>query len=531
MSDNMFCFQCEQTAGGHGCTGQVGVCGKTAEAAALQDLLLRLTEELAQQRIERHCESSVLDDMMTEALFTTITNVNFSTDDLERRCRKVACSFGKKLPGDREELLERAATCGVESVRARHGNELCGRIYLMLFGLKGLAAYTYHAARLGYRDPQLTDHICRALAFVLHPDIRVDEMVKLTLECGSMNLRAMELLDRAHREQFGRPEPTRVRVTPLPGKAILVSGHDLGDLRRVLEATRDTGVNVYTHGEMLTANSYPELKRYPHLVGNYGGAWQEQRREFAEFPGPILLTTNCLMPPVETYRDRVYTSGPVSFPDTRHLDESDFGQLVEAANHMAGFDVCGEERFITVGFGHDAIEVELPQILDLLNSGRLRHIFIIGGCDGARPGRNYYSLLAEQVPDDCIIMTLACGKYRFNKHEFGAIDGLPRLLDLGQCNDAYSAVRVITLLGAALHTDVNHLPVSINLSWYEQKAVAVLLSLLSLGVQNITLGPTLPAFVTPEVLHILTEKYHLKLAGSPTDDLEEAMERRSYIHA
>ncbi len=520
----MFCFQCEQTAKGTGCVGAShGACGKSAETALLQDLLLRLTRELARQQMERSCCSESLDDLTVNALFATISNVDFDPASIEQLCRQVACAIGKRLPNERIDLLQMAERIGIEAERRSVGEEMSNRLELLGLGLKGIAAYYYHACRLGYRDPAIPNFLRRALAYMLHPDLKPKEMVDLTLECGAVNLTAMKLLDRAHHETYGAPEPTRVRISPVHGKAILISGHDMRDLHELLKRTENTGIHVYTHGEMLPAHGYPELRKYKHLAGNYGGAWQDQHQEFAEFPGAILLTTNCLMPPEPEYAKRLFTTGPVRYPGIHHLNANDFQPVIDAALEAPGFpDNELPEKFITVGFGHEAIAGAEDKIVELVKSGKIRHFFLIGGCDGARSGRNYFTRLAEAVPEDCIILTLACGKYRFNKLDFGEIDGIPRLLDLGQCNDAYTAIKIATMLAKAFHCSVNDLPLSIFLSWYEQKAIAVFLSLLALNIKNITIGPTAPAFVSAEMMKILQDKYNVRLISSIDADLEKA---------
>jgi hydroxylamine reductase len=351
----------------------------------------------------------------------------------------------------------------------------------------------------------------------------VDELLKRCLQAGELNLRAMALLDAAHTATFGHPQPTSVRVEPVKGKALLVSGHDLRDLKDVLEQTKDKGVNVYTHGEMLPAHGYPKLKAYKHLVGNYGGAWQDQAREFREFPGAILMTTNCIQQPLETYKHRIFTTGLVAWPGVRHIADRNFAPLIEAALAEEGFSADGPDQRITVGFGHQAVLNVAGQVIEAVKSGKIRRFFLIGGCDGAKSGRNYYTDLARAVPQDCVILTLACGKYRFNKLDFGAIDGIPRLLDVGQCNDAYSAIQIASALAGAFKCGVNELPLSLVLSWYEQKAVAILLTLLHLGIRNMRIGPSLPAFITPNVLKVLVDKFQLRPIQTPQQDLAEML--------
>jgi hydroxylamine reductase len=342
----------------------------------------------------------------------------------------------------------------------------------------------------------------------------------MCLKCGEVNLKVMGMLDAAHTARYGDPEPTQVRIEPIAGKAILISGHDLNDLERLLEQTAGKGINVYTHGEMLPAHSYPELRKHKHLVGNYGGAWQVQRTEFEAFPGPIVMTTNCLQPPRDSYKDRVFTVGNVAYPGVRHIDDGDFTPVIDAALSADGFAESGPGTTITIGFGRSAVLGVADKVIDAVKQGQIRHFFLIGGCDGAKPGRNYYTNLAQAVPDDCVVLTLACGKYRFNKLDFGDIGGIPRLLDIGQCNDAYSAIQIAAALADAFDTDVNGLPLSLVLSWFEQKAVVILLTLLHLGIKNMRLGPSLPAFVTPPVLNVLVDKFNIAPITTPEEDLK-----------
>jgi hydroxylamine reductase len=399
------------------------------------------------------------------------------------------------------------------------GPDVTGLQELITYGLKGTAAYADHALILGQEDDGIYESFHRMLDFLTVENPPVDELVKTAMEVGELNLKVMELLDRANTGAYGSPAPTRVRIEPLKGKAILVSGHDLKDLEELLKQTQGKKINVYTHGEMLPAHAYPGLKKYPHLAGNYGGAWQEQRNEFDRFPGAILMTTNCIQKPKDTYKGRIFTSGLVAWPGVTHIRKRDFTPVINAALDADGFDEEGPDTCIMVGFGHNAVLGVADKVISAVKAGKIRHFFLIGGCDGAKPGRNYYTDFASAVPEDCVILTLACGKFRFNKMEFGAIDGIPRLLDVGQCNDAYSAVKIATALAGAFDCGVNDLPLSLILSWYEQKAVAILLTLLHLGIRNIRLGPTLPAFVTPAVLGVLVEKFNIM----PTTTVEQDM--------
>ncbi len=539
----MFCYQCEQTAFGVGCTRR-GVCGKLADTSDLMDLLVETAAGVS-------CFAARLADMgmhdmeagrfVVQALFVTVTNVNFASESIAEWIRKgiamrervsrlycqhaakpdetwpVAATmvFADDIPG----MEEQAVSCGIEARKARLGEDKAGVLYLLIYGLKGAAAYMDHAYRLGWEDQELYAQFHKLLAYAAGEPSDMVGLLAQALEVGEVNLKAMELLDSANTGHYGHPEPTQVRITPRTGKCVLVSGHDLRDLEDVLKATAGTGINIYTHGEMLPCNAYPGLKRYPHLAGNYGGAWQDQQKEFPRFPGPILLTTNCLMPPKPDYIDRVFATGLVAHPGVKHLENGDFQPLVEAALAMPGFEEDGPDEYITIGFARHATLEAAPQIIEAVKSGAIKRFFLIGGCDGAKPGRNYYTEFAEMLPGDTVILTLACGKYRFNKLPFGSIGKIPRLLDMGQCNDAYSAVRVALALADAFNCDVNALPLSFILSWYEQKAVAVLLTLLHLGVRNIHLGPSLPAFVTPPVLQTLVDAFAIQPIGEVEKDM------------
>jgi len=547
---SMFCYQCEQTMRGQGCTAH-GVCGKDSTTAALQDALIHLTKGIAMyaHRARQLGASDRAVDVFTmEALFTTVTNVDFDPErlwglirravELRGRARELyegACSKAgrrpEKLGGPAtwtpaeglEELVEQAAEVGVERRKAAFGDDVAGLQDLILFGLKGAGAYTDHAQILGVEEDAVYGKFHELLDYLAGDPTDVQELLGRALEVGELNLKAMELLDAANTGAYGHPEPTSVRIEPVKGKAVLVSGHDLKDLEALLRQSEGTGVNVYTHGEMLPAHGYPGLKGFKHLVGNYGGAWQNQRREFAAFPGAILMTTNCIQKPQESYKDRIFTSGLVAWPGVRHIPDRDFRPVIEAALAAEGFAEDGPDRTILVGFARQAVLGVAEKVIGAVKSGAVRHFFLIGGCDGARPGRNYYTELAEAVPKDCIILTLACGKYRFNKLEFGEVGGIPRLLDIGQCNDAYSAIVIAQALADAFGTDVNGLPLSLFVSWYEQKAVGILLTLFHLGVRDIRLGPTLPAFVTPPVLKVLAEKFNLMPITTAREDLAAAL--------
>lgn len=519
---SMFCFQCEQTAKGEGCQIQ-GVCGKQASSAGLQDEIVSKIKELAfyaNQLRQKEYINKKADLAMIEGLFTTVTNVNFDDDRLKKVKDTIQIHIDelkalvnldyKPLPSS---VAERKTLLG-EDIHSLHE--------IIIYGLKGAAAYYDHAKILGYEDDKIISDFWKVLDFLNNKNATADELFEKVLKVGEINFKVMELLDEANTTTYGSPEPTKVRITPVKGKAIVVSGHDLKDLEELLKQTEGTGINVYTHGEMLPCNAYPALKKYSHLAGNYGGAWQDQQREFKEFPGAILMTTNCLQNP-HGYEDRIFTTGLVAWPNVKHVHRSDFSPVIEAALKEKGFEDVPEEKFITIGFSRNSILSVAPVVVNAVKTGRIRHFFLIGGCDGAKSGRNYYTEFAQKVPQDCVILTLACGKYRFNKLDFGNIGGIPRLLDIGQCNDAYSAIKIALALAEAFETDVNSLPLSMILSWYEQKAVAILLTLLYLGIQNIRLGPSLPAFISPNVLNILVEKYNIKPITTPDEDLKEIL--------
>ena len=542
----MFCYQCEQTAKGTGCTA-FGVCGKDPESATLQDLLVHAAKGVsmyAHRARQLGASDGEVDVFVIEALFTTVTNVNFDPQRLAECVRKAAqvrdrardlyeqaCRRAGKEPeklsgpaafqpaADMDGLLAQGREAGLQPRRQSLGDDVAGLEELILYGLKGAASYADHAQILGVSDQQVYAGFHEILDSLTRHDHSAEELTATALRVGELNLKVMGLLDKANTGAYGDPEPTAVRVTPVAGKAIVVSGHDLKDLEELLEQTEGTGVNVYTHGEMLPAHGYPELKKHPHLVGNYGGAWQDQRKEFAEFPGAILMTTNCIQKPTEGYKGRIFTSGLVAWPGVTHIADGDFTPVIEAALAADGFAEDGPAKTIMVGFGHQAVMGVAGKVIEAVKSGAIRHFFLIGGCDGAKPGRNYYTELAQAVPDDCVILTLACGKYRFNKLEFGEIGGIPRLLDIGQCNDAYSAIQIAAALAKAFDTDVNSLPLSLILSWYEQKAVAILLTLLHLGIRNIRIGPSLPAFVTPPVLDVLVRNFNITPISTPEADL------------
>ena len=543
----MFCYQCEQTAKGTGCT-IAGVCGKDATTAALQDLLVHASKGISQyahRAAALGASDAKVDQFILEALFTTVTNVNFDPqriaamlveaatirDKARKLYEQAAAKAGKapeKLTGPAcwqpasgvEALAGQAAEVAISKRLEKLGPDVTGLQELLIYGLKGTAAYAHHAHILGQEDKSVYAFFHEALNFLANGATKVDDLLAMVLRCGEVNMKVMGLLDAANTGAYGQPTPTKVRVTPVAGKAIVVSGHDLKDLEELLKQTAGKGINIYTHGEMLPAHGYPGLKKYKHMVGNYGGAWQDQTKEFEAFPGAILMTTNCLQKPRESYKDRIFTCGLVAWPDVKHIANRDFRPVVEAALKAEGFKADAPEQNILVGFGHDAVLGAADKVIAAVKAGAIKHFFLIGGCDGAKPGRNYYTEFAQAVPDDCVILTLACGKYRFNKLDFGEIGGLPRLLDVGQCNDAYSAIQIAVALAKAFNCGVNDLPLSIVLSWYEQKAVCILLTLLHLGIKNIRLGPSLPAFVSPAVLKVLVDNFNIKPISTPQEDLK-----------
>ncbi|XHR27252.1 MAG: hydroxylamine reductase [Chthoniobacteraceae bacterium] len=543
----MFCFQCEQTAKGTGCT-RLGVCGKDDDVASLQDLLIHAAKGIAQYTVRAHrlgASDPAVERFFIKALFLSVTNVNFDAEALGQALQRAAevkeraralyetaarqagqTPWEPKGPAlwtpaaDLPGLVRQGAQVSILHRRDQFGPDISGLQELLLYGLKGMAAYADHALVLGRESEEIHAYFAESLAYLAEDDLTLEGLLGASLRCGEMNLKVMELLDGANTGTYGHPVPTPVRIEPLQGKAILVSGHDLHDLEALLIQTEGKGINIYTHGEMLPAHAYPALKKYPHLAGNYGGAWQDQKTEFAQFPGAILMTTNCIQAPQPDYVERIFTTGRVGWPGVRHVTHRDFSPVIEAALAAPGFAQDGPGKTILTGFGHNAVLSVADQVVAGVKAGAIRHFFLVGGCDGARSGRDYYTEFAQSVPKDCVILTLACGKYRFNKLEFGDIGGIPRLLDIGQCNDAYSAIQIAVALANAFGCGVNELPLSLVLSWYEQKAVAILLTLLHLGIRNIRLGPTLPAFVTPNVLAILSEKYNLMPIGTAEGDLK-----------
>ncbi len=543
---SMFCYQCEQTAQCVACTS-LGVCGKTTETANLQDVIIYLVKGISVYAHEARLLGTTderINETTLAALFMTLTNVNFDEDEhvkyieylgqlRDRAHEMYLCACKARgvnprefsgpavwvVPKTKQELLDFANTISILGSIRDQGPDLTGLREMAVYGIKGMAAYAHHAAMLGYVDEQVFAFVHESLACLAEQEPDESRLLDLCLKTGAMNLRVMELLDQAHTETLGSPVPTQVLTTHKKGKCILVSGHDMRSLLELLRQTEDKGIDVYTHGEMLPAHGYPVLKRFPHLRGNYGTAWQNQVREFELFPGPIVMTTNCLKPPAESYKNRLYTIDVVGWEGIPKVAAYDFSRLIEQALELPGFPDDQPEKSITVGFGHHAVLSVADKVIEAVKQGKIKHFFLIGGCDGAEFARNYFTEVAEQVPEDCVILTLGCGKYRFNDIEFGDIGGIPRLLDLGQCNDAHSAVVIASALANAFGCSVNDLPLSLIISWFEQKAVAVLLSLLHLGIKDIRIGPNAPAFVTPTILKTLSEGYQLKLVTEPSKDL------------
>lgn len=532
MERKMFCFQCEQTAGCSACTGGAGVCGKKADTAELQDKLTGALIGLARAvEGDESLATEMTDKLVVEGLFTTITNVNFNSDTItaltgqiqaekERlvpNCSECSSACGRSSNYDMKELW--SANEDVRSLKS-----------LILFGIRGMAAYAYHADVLGYRDAAVNKFFYKALLAIGMKDWGMEELLPIVMEVGEINLKCMALLDKANTETYGNPAPTEVSLTIEKGPFIVISGHDLYDLKQLLEQTEGKGINIYTHGEMLPAHAYPEFKKYSHLKGNFGTAWQNQQKEFTDIPAPVLFTTNCLMPPKESYADRVFTTEVVSYPELIHIGENkDFTPVIEKALSLGGYPmdmhltgINGGQRVMT-GFAHNTVLSAADTVIKAVKSGDIKHFFLVGGCDGAKPGRNYYTEFVKQTPKDSIVLTLACGKYRFNDLNLGTIGELPRIMDMGQCNDAYSAIKVASALAEAFGCSVNDLPLSIILSWYEQKAVCVLLTLLHLGIKNILIGPSLPAFISPKVLNFLVENYNIALISTPEEDLKKML--------
>lgn len=526
MEHNMFCFQCEQTAGCSGCTGNAGVCGKSAATAGLQDQLTGALIGLARAAEgKERCPES--DRIILEGLFATLTNVSFDHQALGQlliRARRVKESLSP-MCGSCTSECGRTGDFSMEQLWTDQ-EDIRSLKSLLLFGMRGMAAYAYHAMVLGHQDTRVMDFFYKGLFAVGYDGYSVPDLLSLVMELGAVNLDCMALLDKANRRAFGVPSPVQVDLKVEKGPFIVISGHDLLDLKRLLEQTEGTGINVYTHGEMLPAHAYPKLKKYRHLKGNFGTAWQNQQKEFERIPAPVLFTTNCLMPPKPSYAGQVFTTALVSYPGMRHIGEDkDFTPVIQKALELGGYPedvmltgINGGTHVVT-GFGREAILASASMVADGIKKGDLRHIFLVGGCDGARAGRNYFTRFVEQTPKDTLILTLACGKYRFNDLDLGTAAGLPRLMDMGQCNDAYGAIQVAAALAEAFGCGLSDLPLTLVLSWYEQKAVCILLSLLHLGIRNIYLGPTLPAFLSPGVLDYLVDQFAIHPVSTPQEDL------------
>ena len=539
---SMFCYQCEQTAKGEGCT-KVGVCGKQPDVAALQDLLLYVVKGLSLYAVEGRrlgISDPEVNKFTCEAIFSTLTNVDFDPqrfitlinetirlrDSLKEKVKAAGgkADFGEgpatfvpeKTP---EGLVTQGEKVGVQSDPDVNPDILSLK-QVLTYGIKGVAAYTDHALILGQEDDKVYAFIHEGLAATLNKDLSVDDLVGLVLKCGEINLRAMELLDAANTGAYGHPIPTSVPLGAKKGKAILVSGHDLKDLEEVLKQSEGKGINVYTHGEMLPCHGYPGLKRYSHFYGHYGTAWQNQQREFIDFPGAIIMTTNCIQKPQDSYKDNIFTTGLVGWPGVKHIANKDFAPAIEKALEMPGFPEDIDKGSVTVGFARNAVMSVADKVIEAVRGKNIRHFFLVGGCDGTKSARSYYTEFVEKAPEDCVILTLGCGKYRFFDKDLGNIGGIPRLLDVGQCNDAYSAIQIAVGLANAFESGVNDLPLSVVLSWYEQKAVAILLTLLHLGIKDIRLGPTLPAFITPNVFDVLVKNFNVMPIKTADEDLK-----------
>ena len=544
---DMFCYQCEQTAGGKGCT-KLGVCGKTPEIANLQDLLIYQLKGIS--FYARHILDSGLNvdksvvSFIENCLFTTLTNVNFNVDDHVHLLKQsqdiknnlknivgttdyITPSAAYELPETKADMLRDAPMAGIMYDKTLDPDIRSLR-QTILYGLKGISAYGHQARELSYYSDNVDNFYIIALEAITDNTLTVEELIRLTLKTGDMAIEIMKKLDEANTSIYGNPSPHPVNVHIKKGPFIIVSGHDLKDLEMLLKQTEGLGINIYTHGEMLPSHGYEGLKKYKHLAGNFGGAWQDQQKQFDNLPGCILMTTNCLMRPRDTYKDRIYSTNVVGWDGIKYIEkkpdgEKDFSEIIKQSLELGGFTEEQEVKEILVGFGHEAALSHAGELVEAVKSKQIRHFFLIGGCDGARPGRSYFTDFATMVPDDCMILTLACGKYRFNKLDFGTVAGLPRLLDIGQCNDVYSAILIANALADAFDTDVNGLPLSLIVSWYEQKAVADLLALLSLGIKNIYLGPTLPAFLSPNVLQYLVDTFQLRLISNPEDDIKTCL--------
>ncbi len=542
MEQNMFCYQCEQTAKGEGCT-KIGVCGKEPEVAALQDLLIYGLKGLSLYAVEGRkvgVSDRSVNVFTAEALFSTLTNVDFDPDrfaKLIRRCVELRDDLKRKVQGangsvnfpegpatfkpaaNLEGLIAQGRKVGLKSDPTIN-QDILSLQHILLFGIKGIAAYADHAQILGQEDDAVYAFIQEGLAATLRKDLSLPDWINLVLKCGEINLRTMELLDAGNTGNYGHPVPTKVPLGVKKGKAILISGHDLKDLEDLLKQTQGKGIYVYTHGEMLPTHGYPALKKYPHFYGHYGTAWQNQAKEFAEFPGAILMTTNCLQKPRDSYKQNIFTCGLVGWPGIPHISDRNFAPVIERALAMPGFPAETDKGSVMVGFARNTLMGVAGKVIEAVRSKAIRHFFLVAGCDGAKPGRNYYTEFVEKVPKDAVVLTLACGKFRFFDKNLGDIGSIPRLLDVGQCNDAYSAIQIAVALSKAFNVGVNELPLSMILSWYEQKAVAILLTLLYLGIKNIRLGPSLPAFISPAVLDTLVKTFDIKPITTPDADLK-----------
>ncbi len=518
--EKMFCFQCEQTAGSKSCSGAAGVCGKKADTANLQDDLTGALIGLAKAAVAKNKQNKEATKVIIEGLFVTITNVNFDNEAIQVYV-KAAQTEKNKIDSSIQDYSVNDLWVDNEDVRSLKS--------LILFGIRGMGAYAYHAYVLGYENEDVNSFFYKALN-AIGSELTIDELLPIVLETGKVNFACMELLDKANTETYGHPIPTSVPMKIEKGPFIVVSGHDLLDLEKLLKQTEGKGINIYTHGEMLPAHAYPKLKAYSHLKGNFGTAWQNQQKEFDEIPGAVLFTTNCLMPVKPSYKDRVFTTETVGYPELVHVDDNkDFTPVIEKALELGGysedkemFGINGGDT-LTTGFGHNTVLGVADKVIDAVKNGAIKHFFLVGGCDGAKPGRNYYTDFVKATPSDTVILTLACGKYRFNDLNIGEIGGLPRIMDMGQCNDSFSAIKVAVALAEAFNCGVNDLPLTLVLSWYEQKAVCILLTLLYLGIKNIYIGPTLPAFVSPNVLNILVENYALTPISTPEADLKKIL--------
>lgn len=550
----MFCYQCEQTTRsrrGNGCQTVVGTCGKDETTSDLQDLMIYLLKGLSQYAHRGRAVGVVnetADRFLLDALFTTLTNVNFDPerfvdlihetatlrdqlkDDYLKACSKRGVTADSLegaascVPADEISKLQQQAAAGAITAKLdTDGADVIGLRALILYGIKGVAAYAHHALCLGQQDEAVFARIHELMSFLADDPADLNELLTTALSVGELNLQVMEMLDAGSTQRFGHPEISQVRTSPVAGKAVLVSGHDMIDLENILQQTAGTGINVYTHGELLPAHAYPKLKAYPHLVANYGGAWQDQQKEFAEFPGAVIMTSNCIIEPDNSYRNRLFTRGPVGWPGVQHISNNDYSAAIATAQTLPGFSEDAPAAQITTGFARNTVMSVADTVISAVKSGDIGHFFVIGGCDGAKPGRNYFTEVAEAVPDDGVILTLGCAKYRFNDQQFGDIGGIPRLLDVGQCNDTYSAIQIALALADAFDCGVNELPLSLVISWLEQKAVAVLLTLLHLGIRDIRLGPDLPAFLTPAALEILADKFNLMGIGNAQEDMQQML--------